>query len=186
MAEAALQGTAAQTAGAGAGGATVTLAAGVVGWARRHRAAHRAGPVAEVEPLESPGETPRELPTIQPAVVAAMSAPPLPSVPSSAWAPPSVAPSLFLVPQPSSSADPDWEPDPMEDTVPHPVVKLFPLGGLEPDLAAGSIDERVYAAFDAERQLVEAARLAGGRHASEAPTDTAVPRNASYRSRHSA
>jgi hypothetical protein len=86
------------------------------------------------------------------------------------------APSLFLVPPP----------DPMVDTVPHPVVKLFPLADLEPELAAGTIDERVYAAIDEERRLAEAVALASGRHASATPFDAAVPRSATYRSRHSA
>ena len=85
-------------------------------------------------------------------------------------------PALFLVPPP----------DPMTDTVPHPVVKLFPLADLEPDRAAGSIDERVYAAIDEERRLAEAAALASGRHASSTPYDAAAPRRTSYRSRHSA
>jgi hypothetical protein len=151
---------------------------------------------------------------LQPAVAVAMSAPPLPGVPMSSWAPPTLplalplarpidlpidlrqdsptglAPSLFLVPEapvhPASSADPSWQPDPMVDTVPHPVVKLFPLAGLEPDLAAGSIDDRVYAAFDAERRHLEAAAMAGGKHASDQPIDAAAPRSTSYRSRHSA
>jgi hypothetical protein len=109
-------------------------------------------------------------------------------------------PSLFLVPTASEgtqgtegtepgvdpAGEPEWAPDPMVDTVPHPVVKLFPLAALEPDRAAGSIDDRVYAAFDAERRHLDAAALAGGRHASEQPTDAAAPRSASYRSKHSA
>ena len=74
----------------------------------------------------------------------------------------------------------------MVDTVPHPVVKLFPLAALEPDLAGGSIDDRVYAAFDAERRHLDAAALAGGRHASDRPIDAAAPRSTSYRSKHSA
>jgi hypothetical protein len=79
-----------------------------------------------------------------------------------------------------------WAADPMVDTVPHPVVKLFPLAGLEPDLAGGSIDDRVFAAFDAERRHLDAAALANGRHAATTPTDAAAPRNAAYRSKHSA
>jgi len=66
------------------------------------------------------------------------------------------------------------------------VVKLFPLAMLEPELAAGSIDDRVFAAFDAERRHLDAAALAGGKHASSKPTDAAAQRNAAYRSKHSA
>jgi hypothetical protein len=147
---------------------------------------------------------------LQPAVAAAMSTPPVPATtspapntapitaPITAWAPPAAgtidlrwpapaeapAPSLFVVP--ASSAADDWAADPMVDTVPHPVVKLFPLAGLEPDLAGGSIDDRVFAAFDAERRHLDAAALANGRHAATTPTDAAAPRNAAYRSKHSA
>jgi hypothetical protein len=70
--------------------------------------------------------------------------------------------------------------------VPHPVVKLFPLAQLEPELAAGTIDERVYAAIDEERRQAQASALASGRHASASPTDAALPRDARYTSRHSA
>jgi hypothetical protein len=186
----------ADTAATGASGAALTVAGGGIKRARRHRGYHRfvaarkdraAPPVAELEP----------------AVVAAMSSPPAPRSPevrwaAPGWAPPAwqppvadapsgavaaagltpaeAAPSLFLVPAP----------DPMVDTVPHPVVKLFPLAHLEPDLAAGSIDERVYAAIDEERRLAEASALASGRHASSTPMDAARPRGLAYRSRHSA
>ncbi|MFL6100039.1 MAG: hypothetical protein ACJ71T_08820 [Actinomycetales bacterium] len=75
--------------------------------------------------------------------------------------------------------------DPMVDTVPHPVVKLFPLSVLEPDRAAGSIDDRVYAAFEAERRHAQAAAMAG-RHAAAQPADAAAPRDPAYKSRHSA
>jgi hypothetical protein len=148
---------------------------------------------------------------LQPSVAVAMSTPPVPvgtilesdnhgawTAPAW-WAPPLPAPiapervldlrdpavpALFVVPEPAP--DQDDEIDPMVDTVPHPVVKLFPLDTLEPDRAAGSIDDRVYAAFDAERRHLQAAALAGGRHAADHPTDAAAPRNTSYRSRHSA
>ena len=90
------------------------------------------------------------------------------------------APSLVLVPSPPPGAEQ------MTDTVPHPVVKLFPLAQLEPELAAGTIDERVYAAIDEERRQAQASALASGRHASASPTDAALPRDARYSSRHSA
>ncbi|MDP9219304.1 MAG: hypothetical protein M3P23_02055 [Actinomycetota bacterium] len=201
---AALRGTGTDAAAVGAAGAAVTLSGGGITRARRHRGHHR---VSSANPPTMALSTDALL---QPAVAVAMSAPPLPGVPMSSWAPPALplalplarpidlrqdsptglAPSLFIVPdamvQPASSADPSWQPDPMVDTVPHPVVKLFPLAGLEPDLAAGSIDDRVYAAFDAERRHLEAAAMAGGKHASHQPTDAAAPRSTSYRSRHSA
>jgi hypothetical protein len=218
VAEATLQGGQTQTAAAGAGGAVVTLSAGVIAWARRHRGTHRVDPAtvrgaAGSTSSQSPAsaQTPQIIArpgfALGPdSVAAAMSAPPVPVQPAMSWAPPAtVAPSLFLVPriqpvqpvqptQPAATMRPfaqgaessAWVPDPMVDTVPHPVVKLFPLAALEPDRAAGTIDDRVYAAIDAERELAEAARLAGGRHASAAPTDAAAPRSASYRSRHSA
>jgi hypothetical protein len=197
----ALRGGGGDTAATGASGAALTVAGGGITRARRHRGHHRfvaarkdraAPPVAELGP----------------AIATAMSTPPAPRSPEvrwpgpdwapPAWAPPApdavgvasavgtaglagqtpaeAAPSLFLVPAP----------DPMVDTVPHPVVKLFPLAHLEPDLAAGSIDERVYAAIDEERRLAEASALASGRHASSTPTDAARPRGLAYRSRHSA
>jgi hypothetical protein len=197
---AALRGTGSDAAAVGAAGAAVTLSGGGISRARRHRGHHR---VSSANPPTMALSTDALL---QPAVAAAMSLPPLPGVPMSSWAPPvlplalpldlrqdsptGLAPSLFLVPDapvhPASSADPSWQPDPMVDTVPHPVVKLFPLAGLEPDLAAGSIDDRVYAAFDAERRHLEAAAMAGGKHAADQPTDAAAPRTTSYRSRHSA
>jgi hypothetical protein len=212
VAEAALQGSQTQTAAAGAGGAVVTLSAGVIAWARRHRGDHRADrATAAGSPSSRSPAIPQiaarpALPLTHDSVAAAMSAPPVPVQPAMAWAPPApMGPSLFLVPriQPVQTVQPlqntattrpfaqgadsaAWAPDPMVDTVPHPVVKLFPLAALEPDRAAGTIDDRVYAAIDAERQQVEAVRLAGGRHASAAPTDAAAPRSASYRSRHSA
>jgi hypothetical protein len=208
----ALRGSAGEAAATGASGAALTVAGGGVVVARRHRGLHRlvasrkdraAPPVTELEPVLD-GET------VQPAVATAMSLPPVPppdgvqgappAWAAPAWAPPTAAtplspaaalagattgsgvggpefaPSLFLVPQP----------DPMVDTVPHPVVKLFPLADLEPDRAAGTIDERVYAAIDEERRLAQAAALASGRHASSTPYDAAAPRRISYRSRHSA
>lgn len=80
--------------------------------------------------------------------------------------------------------DPDEDDiDPMVDTVPHPVVKLFPLAVLEPDRAAGSIDDRVYAAFETERRHAQAAAMAG-RHVASGPAG--APRNPAYKSRHSA
>ena len=196
---AALRGTGADTAATGAAGAALTLTGGGIQRARRHRGHHR---VSSANPPAMSLATDAQL---QPAVAAAMSRPPAPadlapagSSPAAiaTWAPPSpesidltiaesrdrpasTVPTLFLVP--SAQA-----PDPMVDTVPHPVVKLFPLAALEPDLAAGSIDDRVYAAFDAERRHFDAAALAGGRHASHRPTDAAAPRSTSYRSKHSA
>jgi hypothetical protein len=207
VAGAALGGSGTLTAETGGGGAVVTLAAAGIARLRRHRASHR---LAHASATTAAGaESPFGIfaPSVpeQRAVEIAMSAPPAPPAPMSvpaialtnisSWAPPttaaidlrdqtpaSVAPSLFLVPEPA----PAWVPDPMVDTVPHPVVKLFPLAELEPELASGSIDERVYAAFDAERMQCNAAQLAGGKHASTKPTDAAAPRNVSYRSRHSA
>jgi hypothetical protein len=198
----ALLGSGGDVTATGASGAALTVAGGGIKRARRHRGHHRfiaarkdraAPPVAELGP----------------AIAVAMSTPPAPRSPgvrwsAPDWAPPAwqppvpdalgdvaaaasttvpagltpadAAPSLFLVPAP----------DPMVDTVPHPVVKLFPLAHLEPDLAGGSIDERVYAAIDEERRQAEAAALASGRHASSTPTDAARPRGLAYRSRHSA
>jgi hypothetical protein len=205
VAGAALLGTAPLTGEVGGGGVAATLAAAGLKHLRRHRASHRLAhaPATSTIGLETPFATllgPADT-GLQPAVAVAMSAPPappafpVPSISINAWAPPAshsidlrdhhpagLAPSLFLVPNPVEA----WTPDPMVDTVPHPVVKLFPLAELEPELAAGSIDERVYAAFDAERMEYNAAQMAGGRHASSAPTDAAAPRLASYRSRHSA
>jgi hypothetical protein len=203
---AALQGTGGETAAAGAAGAAATLTGGGVARARRHRGYHR---------VSSANPPPMSLATdaqLQPSIVVAMSTPPLPvgtvlevheesawTAPAW-WAPPLPAapvpehildlrdpavPALFVVPKPPDRDDED-EIDPMVDTVPHPVVKLFPLDTLELDRAAGSIDDRVYAAFDAERRHLQAAALAGGRHAADHPTDAAAPRNTSYRSRHSA
>lgn len=205
----ALGGTGGETAATGASGAALTVAGGGIRQARKHRGSHRlvaarkdrgAPPVADLETVVPD-------PTLQPAagsaLAAAMSTPPAPRSPEVRWAAPQTwappawspvlataeastesgavamaekAPALFLVPAP----------DPMVDTVPHPVVKLFPLADLEPDRAAGSIDERVYAAIDEERRLAEAAALASGRHASSTPTDAARPRGTAYRSRHSA
>jgi hypothetical protein len=206
----ALQGTGTETAAAGAAGGLATLTGGTVVGSRRHRGHHR---VSSAHPPPMSLMTDAQL---QPSVAAAMSTPPLPagailesdnhgawSAPAW-WAPPlprpiapervldlrdPAVPALFVVPQAQpepAAGDIDPMVDPMVDTVPHPVVKLFPLGGLEVDRAAGSIDDRVYAAFDAERRHLQAAALAGGRHASEHPTDAAKPRSASYRSRHSA
>lgn len=112
----------------------------------------------------------------------------VPSVgPVTAGGPALTWPPLALVPGLASQAPEDDEIDPMVDTVPHPVVKLFPLAVLEPDRAAGTIDDRVYAAFEAERRHAQTAALAvGGRHASTAPANAAAPRDPSYRSRHSA
>lgn len=206
VASAALRGTGSDTAAAGAAGAALTLTGGGVARARRHRGHHR---VASAHP---PAMTPLTDAQLQPAVAVAMSTPPAPvqavsagpitAEPITSWAPPAphaidlrwappaaAVPSLFLVPQgPAEDApdEPEWAPDPMVDTVPHPVVKLFPLAMLEPDLAGGSIDDRVFAAFDAERRHLDAAALAGGRHASSTPTNAAAPRTAAYRSKHSA
>jgi hypothetical protein len=199
VAAAALRGTGTDTTAAGAAGAAFTLTGGGIARARRHRGHHR------TSSANPPTMTLRTDALLQPSVAAAMSSPPVPAAPITppipspitSWAPPTAdtidlrwaapapaEPSLFLVP--ASSAAADWEPDPMVDTVPHPVVKLFPLAGLEPDLAGGSIDDRVFAAFDAERRHLDAAALANGRHASPTPTEAAAPRNAAYRSKHSA
>jgi hypothetical protein len=200
VAAAALRGTGTDTTAAGAAGAAFTLTGGGIARAKRHRGHHR------TSSANPPRMDLRTDALLQPAVAAAMSTPPVPgapiiapiTAPITSWAPPAAgtidlrwpapteapAPALFVVP--ASSAADDWAPDPMVDTVPHPVVKLFPLAGLEPDLASGSIDDRVFAAFDAERRHLDAAALAGGRHASPAPTDAAAPRNAAYRSKHSA
>jgi hypothetical protein len=206
----ALQGTGTETAAAAAAGGMATLTGGTVARSRRHRGHHRVSS-AHPPPMSLTADA-----QLQPSVAVAMSVPPLPadtilesdndgawSAPAW-WAPPlpqsitpervldlrdPAVPALFVVPQALSQPEPqpaEGDVDPMVDTVPHPVVKLFPLGGLEVDRAAGSIDDRVYAAFDAERRHLQAAALAGGRHASEHPTDAAKPRSASYRSRHSA
>lgn len=201
----ALRGSNGEAVATGASGAALTVAGGGIRQARRRRGSHRlfaarkdrgAPPVADLAPTVA---------DLAPAVAVAMSTPPAPRSPEARWSPPQqwdppawqplapaeladpdsrspaeAAPSLFIVPRPG----PDL--DPMVDTVPHPVVKLFPLADLEPDLAAGSIDERVYAAIDEERRLAEAAALASGRHASSLPLDAARPRGTAYRSRHSA
>jgi len=196
VAAAALRGTGTDTTAAGTAGAAFTLTGGGIARAKRHRGHHR------TTSANPPTMDLRTDALLQPALAAAMSTPPIPATsitsPITAWAPPAAdtidlrwpapaeapVPSLFVVP--ASSAADDWAPDPMVDTVPHPVVKLFPLAGLEPDLAGGSIDDRVFAAFDAERRHLDAAVLANGRHASATPTDAAAPRNAAYRSKHSA
>ena len=64
--------------------------------------------------------------------------------------------------------------DPLVDTVPHPVIKLFPLPVAEP-AASPSADEAVFADVDAAREQQATAELAAG---SPAPSD--------YRGRHSA
>jgi hypothetical protein len=198
----ALRGSGGDATATGASGAALTVAGGGIKRARRHRGHHRfiaarrdraAPPVAELGP----------------AIAAAMSTPPAPRSPEVRWAAPDWAPPAWVPPAPdalngaASAASPTADahpnpaeaapslflvpaPDPMVDTVPHPVVKLFPLAHLEPDLAGGSIDERVYAAIDEERRLAEASALASGRHASSTPTDAARPRGLAYRSRHSA
>jgi hypothetical protein len=162
----ALRGSADETAVTGAAGLAVTAAGGGVARGRRHRGEHRAASYVATSPAE-------------PAVGAEPATAAQPTAPT-AWAPAASAPSLVLVPslRPGTEA--------MTDTVPHSVVKLFPLAQLEPELAAGTIDERVYAAIDEERRQAQATALASGRHASPSPTDAALPRDATYSSRHSA
>lgn len=169
----ALRGSADEATVTGAAGVAVTAAGGGVALGRRHRGEHRVGSyVAGSSAAGAPAE-PLVRDPEQPAA-ADRAAGPAP------WASPSSVPSLVLVPAPEAGAEE------MTDTVPHPVVKLFPLAHLEPDLAAGTIDERVYAAIDEERRQAEASALASGRHASANPTDAAAPRTLTYRSRHSA
>jgi hypothetical protein len=203
----ALRGSGDQTAATGASGAALTLAGGGVKRSRRHRGEHRvANPsgAAAVQPVEpfAPFESfesgssagasagagaagePSAVPAAPSSLEVAMSTPPAPAFAAGPVGPIAAEPApagaaLFLLPPPA-------EPDPMVDTVPHPVVKLFPLANLEPDRASGAIDERVYAAIDAERVQAEAAALANGRHASSRPLDAARPRDVAYRSRHSA
>jgi hypothetical protein len=188
---AALQGDGGQTAAAGALGAAATASGGGVARARRHRGHHRVL-TAHPPPMSTTIDE-----QLQPAVAVAMSAPPVPADTtlsaddpaawslSSPWTPPAgdTWPPLSLVRTPEPGED---DIDPMVDTVPHPVVKLFPLAVLEPDRAAGTIDDRVYAAFEAERRHAQTAALAGGRHAAKDPAAAASPRDPSYRSRHSA
>ncbi len=167
MAGVALRGSADEAALTGAAGLAVTATGGGVARARRHRGEHRAAsyvPAPEIEPRVQPALASAE---VRPTTV-------------TAWVPPAAAPSLVLLPAVPNGVEE------MTDTVPHPVVKLFPLAHLEPELAAGAIDERVYAAIDEERRQAEASALASGRHASAKPIDAAVPRSATYRSRHSA
>jgi hypothetical protein len=212
----ALQGTGSETAAAGAAGAAGTLTGGGVARARRHRGHHRVSSAnpppmslvtdAQLQPSVVVAMSTPPLPagTILQAngdsadrasTAPAWWAPPLTSPLAGPHAPHHVldlrdpaVPALFVVPQPPPDDDDDSDPeiDPMVDTVPHPVIKLFPLEALELDRAAGSIDDRVFAAFDAERRHLQAAALAGGRHAADHPTDAAAPRTTSYRSRHSA
>jgi hypothetical protein len=209
----ALQGTGAETAATGAAGAAATLTGGGAARSRRHRGHHRVSSAnpppmslttdAQLQPSVAVAMSAPPLPSgtiLESDNDGAWSAP-------AWWAPPlpaaiapervldlrePVAPALFVVPQLADETidqpigPPEGEIDPMVDTVPHPVVKLFPLDGLEVERDAGSIDDRVYAAFDAERRHLEAAALANGRHAADHPTDAAKPRSTSYRSRHSA
>jgi hypothetical protein len=162
----ALRGGADETAVTGAAGVAVTAAGGGLARGRRHRGEHRAASYVATAPAE-------------PALGSGTAGVATPSA-ATAWTPPATAPSLVLVPALPPGAEE------MTDTVPHPVVKLFPLADLEPELAAGTIDERVYAAIDEERRLAQATALASGRHASPSPTDAALPRDATYSSRHSA
>jgi hypothetical protein len=211
----ALQGTGSETAAMATAGAAATLTGGGVARSRRHRGHHRvtsANPPpmslttdAQLQPSVIVAMSTPPVPAgtvLEAGDGGAWTAP-------AWWAPPMASPlagphssnrvldlrdpavpALFVVPQPAPDEDADSnidrDIDPMVDTVPHPVVKLFPLATLEPDRAAGSIDDRVYAAFDAERRHLQAAALAGGRHAALHPTDAAAPRDTSYKSRHSA
>jgi hypothetical protein len=74
----------------------------------------------------------------------------------------SVAPWLRIVPTPP-------QPDQLADTLPHPVVALFPLDRMAPTTpvaasaeSADTAEEQVFAALDAERQRETTADLAGG------------------------
>jgi hypothetical protein len=74
----------------------------------------------------------------------------------------SVAPWLRVVSTPP-------QPDPLADTLPHPVVALFPLSqppaaptAPESTAAADSAEDKVFALVDAERERTATAELAGG------------------------
>lgn len=184
VADAALQGTANA---AGAGGGSAVIAAGAVGLVvrnRRHRGGHRQEiRLAEPTGIQlAPHTTPlqHQFPVTAPAPVTAASEPIWLTRPPE----PAIGANLAAVPD-----LPPPSPDSMTDTVPHPVVKLFPMRELEPELAAGSMDERVFAALDAERDAATDAALARGRHASATRTaagDAARAEDLTYRSRHSA
>jgi hypothetical protein len=79
--------------------------------------------------------------------------------PSVAPAGRSVAPWLRVVPAPP-------QPDQLADTLPHPVVTLFPLAqdepdGASPDESAGTAEEQVFSLVDAERERTATSALAG-------------------------
>ena len=64
--------------------------------------------------------------------------------------------------------------DPLVDTVPHPVVKLFPLPVAEPSVV-GATEDAVFADVDEAREEQVTAELAAG-----------DPASATYRGRHTA
>ncbi len=78
---------------------------------------------------------------------------------------------LAVVPVPSS-------PDPLVDTVPHPVVKLFPMPAAASPDAKAPAEDVVFAEVDREREAAVTAELAH-------PTGVRGER-AGYRGRHSA
>jgi hypothetical protein len=172
VAGAALQGTAHQATAVGATGVVVTGGAGLIARLRRHRGSHR----FIAEQITTAGST--QLAPTPAAAEESLADELLPA--KHAFPLQAPHPALYAVPSLAS------RPDAMVDTVEHPVVKLFPMAHLEPELAAGTIDERVYAALDAEREASVTAALARGRHASTAPAADANHRDTSYRSRHSA
>jgi hypothetical protein len=86
------------------------------------------------------------------------------STASSAAGRSSIAPWLRVVPAPP-------QPDQLADTLPHPVVTLFPLVPSTPSAeaaepvsasATGAAEERVFAIVDAERELDATVDLAAG------------------------
>lgn len=122
------------------------------GYAGRHRLADAALGLA---PATWAGE-PLVVPTPQPRVVT--TAPAVRTGPDAVVGAPSgrtsVAPWLRVVATPH-------QPDQLADTLPHPVVTLFPLPPAEQAAAEVSPDEKVFALVDAEREQQATAELAG-------------------------
>ncbi len=198
VAAAALRGTGTDTTAAGAAGAAFTLTGGGIARAKRHRGHHR------TSSANPPTMDLRTDALLQPAVAAAMSTPPVPATPIIApitsWAcagrrhdrPALARPPPRPRRHPRCSSYRPARPRTTGRRTPWSTPCRTPWSScsrwpaLEPDLAGGSIDDRVFAAFDAERRHLDAAALANGRHAATTPTDAAAPRNAAYRSKHSA
>jgi hypothetical protein len=112
------------------------------------------------EPARTPAPT--HLP------VPALAATPRPALAPARWATPTGA-RLTVVPVAPS-------PDPLVDTVPHPVVRLFPMPVAEPVVAVRTAADAVFAQVDAERERRVTAELAEG----------ARRNNGAYHARHTA